>query len=179
MRLWKRRSAAVEAGQADIPPSAGPDEVGDDAPAAFRPATAHDSGTPGEPGTPSGPGTASERVSVPHASAGSSWPAPSPGHPGAVVRTVRGRVVRAEVAGVRPAGPTLPAVTTVTAYRRDGGVAGSVVSEGGAYVLDGLPVEPLTLVAVEHPAVHEEVVVRAGDQRRDISLPAFPRTDLQ
>ncbi|WP_145600589.1 hypothetical protein [Prauserella rugosa] len=73
---------------------------------------------------------------------------------------------------------TLPAVTTVTAYRRDGYVVANTVSHDGAYLLEGLPAEPLTLVAVEHPAVYEEVVVRAGDQRHDISLPAFPRKDL-
>ncbi|MBB3662207.1 MULTISPECIES: carboxypeptidase-like regulatory domain-containing protein [Prauserella salsuginis group] len=163
MRLWKRRSAAAESRQADTPPDATPAEASRDVPTAFRPATAPDLHAAGEP------------APVPQSQAG-----PAPGHAQPPARTVRGRVLHAEAAaphaGQPPhGGQTLPAVTTVTAYRRDGAVTGSTVSEDGSYVLDGLPAEPLTLVAVEHPAVHEEVVVRAGDQRHDIALPAFPR----
>lgn len=183
MRLWKRRSAAAESRRSEDRSNA--------APAAFPPAAAHgghpggEAATAAPPGTPfpgaqsapgpslgtSAPGTSSPGVSAAGASAADYGRLPA--------RTVRGRVLRADSAGAPPAGQTLPAVTTVTAHRRNGAVVASTVSEDGGYVLDGLPAEPLTLVAVEHPAVHEEVVVRAGDQRRDIALPAFPRKDLR
>ncbi|OLT48718.1 hypothetical protein BJF85_11255 [Saccharomonospora sp. CUA-673] len=89
-------------------------------------------------------------------------------------RAVRGRIQR----GGATAQALPAAVTTITAYRRDGYVVANTISQDGAYLLEGLPTEPLTLVAVEHPSVHEEVVVRAGDQQHDIALPAFPRKDL-
>ncbi|GAA1206882.1 hypothetical protein GCM10009675_27670 [Prauserella alba] len=163
--MWKRRSAAAESQQGDTPPSAPPGDADRDVPTAFRPAPAVDSHAPVEP-----------------APAQPSHAGPATGHTSVPARTVRGRVLRADAAAPHAGQPpqpghTLPSVTTVTAYRRDGAVAGSSVSEDGAYMLDGLPAEPLTLVAVEHPAVHEEVVVRAGDQRYDITLPAFPRGD--
>ncbi|GAA1254000.1 hypothetical protein GCM10009676_46460 [Prauserella halophila] len=159
--MWKRRSAAAESQrQTETPPG----ETEREAPATFRSATAPD-GQDGLGGHEARP--------VPPS------PAPTYGHDRVSSRTVRGRVLRADAAGASAGEQTLPAVTTVTAHRRDGTVTGSTVSEDGAYVLDGLPAEPLTLVAVEHPAVHEDVVVRAGDQRHDISLPAFPRKDLR
>jgi MFS family permease len=65
-----------------------------------------------------------------------------------------------------------PAVVTVTAHRADGSVVASTTTgHGGTYRLDGVPVEPLTLVAAEHPAVHQTVVVGVGaDEQRDITL---------
>ncbi|WP_269323064.1 carboxypeptidase-like regulatory domain-containing protein [Pseudonocardia halophobica] len=69
------------------------------------------------------------------------------------------------------AGP-VPALVTVTAHDADGAVVGTVRTDAdGRYRLD-VPAGPLTLVAVEHPAVHEAVTVRAGlAQRHDITLP--------
>jgi MFS family permease len=84
----------------------------------------------------------------------------------AATRTVRGTVT----------GATGPAVVTVTAHRTDGSVVASTwADDHGGYRLDTLPAEHLTLVAVEHPAVHETVTVGAGaTQQHDISLPAGP-----
>jgi MFS family permease len=64
------------------------------------------------------------------------------------------------------------AVVTVTAHRADGSVVASTTAgHGGAYRLDGVPVEPLTLVAAEHPAINHTVVVGVGvDEQRDITL---------
>jgi MFS family permease len=66
-----------------------------------------------------------------------------------------------------------PARVTVTAHRADGSIAGTIgTDERGHYRLGGLPAEPLTLVAVEHPAVHESVTIAAGPTRRhDITMP--------
>lgn len=169
MRLWKRRSAAAESRRSEDRSNA--------VPSAFAPTEAR-GGHPGGEAAPAAPtpGTPPDGTqSPPGMSSGVS--APDDGRPPA--RTVRGRVLRGDAAGGPSAGQPLPAVTTVTAHRRNGAVVASTVSEDGGYVLDGLPAEPLTLVAVEHPAVHEEVVVRPGDQRRDIALPAFPRKDLR
>lgn len=70
------------------------------------------------------------------------------------------------------AGPA-PALVTVTAHGTDGAVVATTTADTeGRYRLD-VPAGPLTLVAVEHPAVHEVVTVRAGlTQRHDIALPA-------
>lgn len=152
MRFWKRRTSGADrpAEQADTAP---------DAPPVF------------DPGIAANADTATADTATADAASADTDAAPN-AVPASAVRTVQGRVERGG------ATPTLPAVTTVTAYRRDGTVAGTAVSHDGAYVLDGIPAEPLTLVAVDHPAVHEEVAVRAGDQRHDIRLPAFPRKDL-
>ncbi|KID32443.1 hypothetical protein HQ32_00309 [Prauserella sp. Am3] len=148
MRLWKRR-AATETDHAAGSPASAPSE-------AFTSQAVPPSQVP-SPGQ--SPSWSSPSAEFPSSAAGS--------------RSVRGRIQRGGALA-----QTLPAVTTVTAYRRDGYVVANTVSQDGAYLLEGLPAEPLTLVAVEHPAVYEEVVVRAGDQRHDISLPAFPRKDL-
>lgn len=82
----------------------------------------------------------------------------------ATTRSVAGIVQGA----VQPA----PAVVTVTAYRADGSVATTTTAAtDGGYRLDGVPAEPLTLVAAEHPAVNQAVTVGVGaDERRDIAL---------
>jgi MFS family permease len=70
-----------------------------------------------------------------------------------------------------------PALVTITAHTIDGGVVSSTVTDArGRYRLDALPVEPLTLVTVEHPAIYEAVTVAAGaTQQHDIALPALQR----
>jgi MFS family permease len=82
----------------------------------------------------------------------------------ASTRSVAGLVQGA----VQPA----PAVVTVTAHRADGSIAATTTADAaGAYRLDGVPAEPLTLVAAEHPAVNQTVTVGVGvDERRDITL---------
>jgi MFS family permease len=74
---------------------------------------------------------------------------------------------------VSGAGGPGPARVTVTAHRADGSIAGTTgTDERGHYRLDGLPAEPLTLVAVEHPVVHETVTIAVGRTRRhDITMP--------
>ena len=83
---------------------------------------------------------------------------------------VTGRSVSGTVTGTSSAG----ALVTVTAHRVDGTVAASAAAGGdGGYALTALPGESLTLVAVEHPAVHEAVLVGAGlTQNHDIDLTA-------
>ncbi|WP_115944595.1 MFS transporter [Amycolatopsis thermalba] len=78
-----------------------------------------------------------------------------------------GRWVSGTVRGTSGAG-----LVTVTAHRADGSVAASITAgPDGGYALAALPEEPLTLVAVEHPAVHETVSVGAGlTWRHDIDL---------
>jgi MFS family permease len=73
-------------------------------------------------------------------------------------------------------GPT-PALVTITAHATDGSIVSSTVADAhGRYRLDALPVQPLTLVTVEHPAVHEAVTVAAGTiQQHDIALPVLQR----
>ncbi|MDQ0383179.1 MFS transporter [Amycolatopsis thermophila] len=90
----------------------------------------------------------------------------------APVAPAPGRTVRGTVSG------TTGALVTVTAHRADGSVAASTAVGGdGGYALASLPDEPLTLVAVEHPAVHEIVPVGAGvTQQHDIDL--TPRKEL-
>lgn len=80
------------------------------------------------------------------------------------IRNVQGVVHGA----VQPA----PAVVTVTAHRADGTVAATTtVSDDGAYRLDGVPAESVTLVAAEHPAVNQPVTIGVGaDEERDITL---------
>jgi MFS family permease len=82
------------------------------------------------------------------------------------------RTVTGTVAGT--SGPT-PALVTVTAYAADGNIVSSTVADAhGRYLLDALPVQPLTLVTVEHPAIHEAVTVAAGTtQQHDIALPVL------
>jgi MFS family permease len=65
-----------------------------------------------------------------------------------------------------------PVVVTVTAHRADGSVAASTTAGAdGRYRLDGVPAEPLTLVAAEHPAVNQPVTVGVGvTEERDITL---------
>ncbi|MFD4192766.1 MFS transporter [Amycolatopsis thermoflava] len=84
-------------------------------------------------------------------------------------RAAAGRSVSGTVRGASGA-----AVVTVTAHRADGSVAASAAAgSDGGFALAALPAEPLTLVAVEHPAVHETVSVGAGaTQRHDIDLGA-------
>ncbi|TDV46044.1 MFS transporter [Actinophytocola oryzae] len=79
-------------------------------------------------------------------------------------RTVTGAVIGA----AQPA----PAVVTVTAHGADGSVVATTTADSdGGYRLDGVPAEPLTLVAAEHPAVNQEVTVRVGvDETLDINL---------
>lgn len=85
---------------------------------------------------------------------------------------VPGRAVRGTVRGA--VGDTVSAgaaLVSVTAHGRDGSVvAATRTDEHGRYSLAGLPAEPLTLVAVEHPAVQETVTIGAGDHRHDIAL---------
>ncbi|GAB3577631.1 MFS transporter [Amycolatopsis endophytica] len=91
----------------------------------------------------------------------------------------RKRAAQAPVTG-RTVGGTVrgassdPALVTVTAHRADGSVAASTAAGAdGRYTLADLPAEPLTVVAVEHPAVRETVVLDAGRTRRhDIDLTA-------
>lgn len=84
------------------------------------------------------------------------------------------RFLRGTVDGV--VGPSSAAVT-VTAHLVDGTVVGTTVVDGdGSYQLDALPAEPLTLVTVEHPVVHEPVTVGQGHARQhDFDLPTVPR----
>jgi MFS family permease len=85
------------------------------------------------------------------------------------VNTASSRSVAGLVQGaVQPA----PAIVTVTAHRADGSVAATTTADAaGAYRLDGVPAEPLTLVAAEHPAVNQTVTVGVGvDERCDITL---------
>lgn len=65
-----------------------------------------------------------------------------------------------------------PAVVTVTAHRADGSlVATTTAGRDGGYRLDGVPAEPVTLVAAEHPAVNQAVTVGVGvDEQRDITI---------
>jgi len=80
-----------------------------------------------------------------------------------------GRVVTGTVRGT--AGPAL---VTVTAHRADGSVATSTTAgSDGAFTLASLPAEPLTVVAVEHPLVHEPITIGAGPAlQHDIDLSA-------
>jgi MFS family permease len=84
------------------------------------------------------------------------------------------RAVTGTVAGTT--GPT-PALVTITAHTIDGSVVSSTVADAhGRYRLDALPVQPLTLVTVEHPAIREAVTVAAGTtQQHDIALPVLQR----
>lgn len=87
-------------------------------------------------------------------------------------RSVRGTVTTAA---------RLPHATiTVTAYRTDGDlVATAPVAADGSFRLDTIPAEPLTLVAVEHPAVNEPVYVGVGlAERHDIALPVAASREL-
>lgn len=90
----------------------------------------------------------------------------APSREGASTRSMLGTVTGA----IGPA----PAVVTVTAHGTDGSLLGSTTADReGHYRLDGLPTRPLTLVAVEHPAVHETVSVQPGlTQSLDINFPA-------
>jgi MFS family permease len=94
----------------------------------------------------------------------------APAVPAVGFRTVRGTVAGA-LAG--------SALVTVTAHRGDGGVVGSTTAdEHGGYRLDDLPAEDITLVAVEHPAVHRTVTVDAGvTQRVDVAWPGTADPD--
>ena len=84
------------------------------------------------------------------------------------------RAVTGTVDGIT--GPS-PALVTITAHTIDGSVVSSTVADAhGRYRLDALPVEPLTLVTVEHPAIYEAVTVAAGTtQQHDVALPALQR----
>jgi MFS family permease len=78
-----------------------------------------------------------------------------PTAPAPAGRTITGRV---------DGGPV-----TVAAQARDGRVVAATQTTDGTYRLDGLPAEPLLLVATPHPAVHESVTVGAGTTERDLS----------
>jgi len=88
------------------------------------------------------------------------------------VNTVNTAGTRSVAGLVQGAVQPTPAIVTVTAHRADGSVAATTIADAaGAYRLDGVPTEPLTLVAAEHPAVNQPVTVGVGvDERRDITL---------
>jgi MFS family permease len=83
--------------------------------------------------------------------------------------TTPGRSVHGVVHGTtQPA----PAVVTVTAHRADGSVVATTTADAdGGYRLDGVPAEPVTLVAAEHPAVNQTVTIGVGvTAEHDITL---------
>lgn len=86
------------------------------------------------------------------------------------------RTVRGTVSGATGLGAVV--TVTVTAFRADGNVVGTTTADAhGTYRLDPLPVEHVTLVAVEHPLAHEAVTVGGGStQRHDIDLSTGPLT---
>lgn len=84
------------------------------------------------------------------------------------------RALRGTVTGGTVTGGT--GVVSVTAHHADGAIAATTtVDAAGRYHLAGLPREPLTLVATEHPAVQETVTVAPGHSKRhDIAIPVPP-----
>jgi MFS family permease len=81
----------------------------------------------------------------------------------AVGRTISGRVA--------------PGTVTVTAYDGGGAAVASTRAEGGRYRLEGLPAEPLTLVAVEHPQVRAVTLTGGAEARLDLPLGPAPAPD--